>query len=205
MRNPSAKIENRLINNGYKSIVGLDEVGRGAIAGPIVAAAVVFPVKVQRIYRIKNIRDSKLLSSKKRSNLFNNIISNSKAWSVGIVSNQVIDKIGIAKANILAMEKAIEKLNFYVKPDYLLIDYLELSKTSLPQENITKGDQKVYSISAASIIAKVVRDSILRSLHRKYSKYGFNKHVGYGTRLHYKNLKKFGPCPIHRTSFELRE
>lgn len=201
MKTPSAKIENNLIKQGYKYIAGLDEAGRGAWAGPIVAAAVVMPTE-ERILRIRGIRDSKLLNQRKRAALFDHIISFCLAWSVGIVSESEIDSIGIAAANALALERAFLKICIDVKPDYLLIDYFKLDSIKLPQENIVKGDQKVYSIAAASIIAKVVRDSILRSEARHYPKYGFDNHKGYGTRAHFRMIKKYGPQDIHRKTFE---
>ena len=198
---PSAKIENSLIKQGYKCIAGLDEVGRGALAGPIVAAAVIMPTK-KKIYRLRGIKDSKLLNSKQRGILFDKIINSCLTWSVGIVSENEIDQQGIATANVLAMERAIWKLHLNVKPDYLLIDYLKLENIDLPQENVVNGDQEVYSIATASIIAKVVRDNILKAESRHYPEYGFNKHKGYGTKLHFKMIKKHGLLPIHRKTFE---
>lgn len=202
MTKPQAKIENKLIKQGYCLIIGLDEVGRGALAGPLVAAAVVMSVKNNKICRLRGVNDSKKLSSKKREKIFDKIIEKSLAWGLGIVSSQVIDEIGIQKANILAMEQAVEKIKIILEPEFLLTDYLRLEKSNLPQENIVRGDAKVYSIACASILAKVVRDNILKAEHRHYPKYGFDKHVGYGTRRHLRVLKKHGPSPIHRKTFE---
>ena len=208
---PSAKIENKLINQGYKNIVGIDEVGRGAIAGPIVAAAVIMPAYAKasagkpikkKIVRLQNVRDSKQLTKNQREKLFDRLICNCLSWSVGIVHQDMIDEIGIQQANTLAMERALEKLYLTLKPDYLLVDYIKLENCKLPQQSIVGGDSRVYLIAAASILAKVVRDAILAAESNKHPYYGFEKHVGYGTTHHIKMIKKHGPCVLHRKSFE---
>ncbi len=193
---PNYNLENKLIKQGYKNIVGIDEVGRGALAGPLVAVAaeilnLKFPIS-------KQIRDSKLLSENQREKIFENL-SEKVIWSVGIVSHKEIDKIGITKANILVIKRAIRKLE--IDPDYLLLDKVYGFKHNLPFESIVKGDSKVLSIAAASILAKVYRDRMMRKYHKKYPNYNFNKHKGYGTALHKLCLKKHGVCKIHRTSY----
>ncbi|MFH1347825.1 MAG: ribonuclease HII [Candidatus Margulisiibacteriota bacterium] len=199
MRRPSFSIENKLREKGYSIIAGIDEVGRGPLAGPVVAAAVVLPEGT----RIQGLADSKLLSAQAREKLFVKIRQKASAIGIGIVSHKLIDKLNIGKANLLAMKIAVENLGLY--PDYLLIDgkrnKLEIP---LPQTGINSGDKKCSSIAAASIIAKVTRDRLMLTLHKKYPEYRFDRHKGYGTREHFLMLKKFGPCPIHRRSFTLK-
>lgn len=192
----SFKYEKKLWKKGFSLIAGVDEVGRGPLAGPIVAAAVVLPPKV----KLPGLNDSKLLSPEKREELF--VLIKKAALSIGIakVSHKLIDKINIHQANLLAMKLAVEALS--IIPDYLLIDggrnKLDLS---IPQMGISGGDRKCASIAAASIIAKVTRDRLMVRYHKKYPEYGFAQHKGYGTRLHVRKLLKHGPCPIHRISF----
>jgi len=195
MKWPNLRRENNLYKKGYQLIAGLDEAGRGAWAGPIVAAAVILSPN-SKIYGIK---DSKLLTSRKREELFFKITQNSIAWAVGIVSHKIIDQRGINRANILACQKAIERL--LVKPDYLLIDFIQWEKINLPYQSIIKGDRKVQSISAASIVAKVTRDHLLIKKDKKYPKYGFARHKGYGTQFHRQMIYQYGLCDFHRKSF----
>ena len=204
MEYPTYNLEKKLIKQGYKNIVGIDEVGRGALAGPIVAVATIifnFPnlPSGRQLTNSKQIRDSKLLSEKQREKIFNEI-SNKVIWSIGIASHKEIDKIGITRANILAIKRAINKLE--TNPNYLLLDRVSGFTHRLPFESIIKGDNKVLSISIASILAKVTRDRIMRKLHQKYPVYHFYQHKGYGTALHLKCLKEFGICKIHRQSYE---
>lgn len=193
---PNQKYENKLHKQGYIYIAGLDEVGRGSWAGPLVSGAVIFHPNT----KVKNIKDSKLLSAQKREQMFLYITKNCLTWSVGVVSPQEIDEIGILPANRLAFERSVKRLN--LKPDYLLIDGLRNLDSSIHNEFIIKGDQKILSIAAASIVAKVVRDFILRDLHKYYPEYNFYQHKGYGTRKHFDALKKYGPCEIHRFSYK---
>lgn len=202
MKYPNFSEEKKLWKAGFKFVVGLDEAGRGPLAGPVVAGAVM--VRNFKFEIFKKINDSKKLSEKQR-NYFYEVITNDKdiKWGIGIVSEKVIDKINILEATKLAMQKALRqaqgKLNGNI--DFLLLDGNFKINSSIPQKSIIKGDQKVVSISSASIIAKVTRDRIMEKYHKKYPHYQFDKHKGYGTQLHIKMIKKFGACPIHRKSF----
>ncbi|MFH1597817.1 MAG: ribonuclease HII [Patescibacteria group bacterium] len=193
MTYPNRQLENKLAKK-YQRIAGVDEAGRGALAGPIVAGAVIMPRK-----RILGIKDSKLLSPQKRQILFKEIKKEAIAWAIGSVSNKQIDKIGIGRANKLAIQKAIGKLN--PRPDYVLIDGNLKIDSKLPYRSIIDGDYKIYVIAAASILAKVYRDNLLVSYHRKYPKYQLSSHKGYGTKTHLVQLKKLGPSQLHRLSF----
>lgn len=193
--NPNLKEEKNCWEKGFNVVVGLDEVGRGPLAGPVVAGAV-FVSKDFKI--IKGINDSKKLSEKQRENFYK-ILTNNKdiKWGIGIVSQKEIDKINILQATKLAMKKAIKNLG----AEYLLLDGNFKLNTNLPEKSIIKGDSKVFSISCASIIAKVTRDRIMKKYHAKYPEYGFDKHKGYGTAFHIKKIKELGACPIHRKTF----
>ncbi len=177
-------------------MAGVDEAGRGCLAGPVVAGAVILDEKRP----IHGLGDSKALSEKRRNELFVEIRENALAYSVGITGPAQIDRINILQASLLAMEKAVLALE--EKPDCLLID--GNSKTSLPirQKTIVKGDSKCASIAAASIVAKVTRDRIMTEIERKYPGYGFSRHKGYPTKTHFDALRSLGPCPIHRKSFK---
>lgn len=193
---PTYKVENKLYKLGFKNIAGLDEVGRGAWAGPVVAAAVILPPKL----KIKGLKDSKLLTSKKREELFIFINKNALRIGLGIISEKIIDEKGIISATRQAFLQAIEQLSN--KADYLLVDGIKIFDHELPLKFFIKGDQKIMSIAAASIIAKVSRDNILKKYDKKYPKYGFSRHKGYGTILHKKNIFNYGICDIHRKSFK---
>lgn len=197
----SFRQEKKLWRSGYQYIVGLDEAGRGALAGPIVAAAVVFDFR--KIKKIKGINDSKKLSIKKREKLFKEIIQSCFSWQVVMVGEKIIDRLGIAKANKLAFMRAIKNLK--IKPDFVLIDgIMVLKNLKIPSKSIIKADQKIYSVAAASILAKVSRDNLMKRLSKKYPLYKFDQHKGYGTKGHYQRLKKYGSCPCHRQSFRLQ-
>jgi ribonuclease HII len=193
---PSLKYEKKLWKQGKRFVAGVDEVGRGALAGPLVAAAVILPENS----RIPGLNDSKKLSFGQREKIFQKIKKVAMAIGIGKVSHRMIDKINIGQANLLAMKKAVENLK--VKPDYLLIDG-ERNKIdlSVAQEGICKGDARCASIAAASIIAKVTRDRIMIKYAQKYPQYYFEQHKGYGTQKHLDAIQKHGPCPIHRRSF----
>jgi len=193
---PSSKYEKQLHKLGYTLIAGLDEAGRGSWAGPLVAGAVILPPNK----KFKGIRDSKLLSPQKRQKLFLQITKNAVSWSVGIVSHQEIDKMGIIPANRLAFERAVKKLQ--ITPEYLLVDGVRNFSSNIPHQFIIQGDRKIVSIAAASIIAKVIRDQILKTLHQLYPMYNFEKHKGYGTKEHLKYLSEYGPSEIHRLSYK---
>ena len=189
------EIENRLKNEGFVKIAGIDEAGRGPLAGPVVAACAI--MDLDNI--IEGIDDSKKLSHKKRAALLDEILDKAIAYGVGIVDIDIIEEINIYQATKLAMKLACE--NMKVQPDYVICDAMKDLDISYPQEAIIKGDSKSYSIGAASIIAKETRDSIMIEYDSKYQEYGFAKHKGYGTKQHVDALKKHGKCEIHRPSF----
>jgi len=197
MSNPNCSEEKKLWKNGFKYVAGLDEVGRGPLAGPVVAGAVVILNPKIHLKKLK-INESKKLSEKQREILYK-ILTNHKdiKWGIGIVSEKVIDKINILEATKLAMKKSIRA----IKPNFILLDGNFSLDIGMLEKSIIKGDQKVISISVASIIAKVTRDRIMKKLHKKYPQYGFDKHKGYGTAFHMEMIKKYGPCKIHRWSF----
>ena len=193
--------ESKYFNSGYKFVGGVDEAGRGPLAGPVVAACVV----IGSDFRIDSkelelINDSKKLSAKNREKLFGLIKEKVLAVEIGIADNLEIDKINILQASFLAMRRAIKKLK--VEPDYILVDgNFKIPKLDKPQEAIIGGDGKVFAIAAASIIAKVSRDWLMTEIDKKYPEYEFSKHKGYGTKLHIEKIMEFGPCPVHRMSF----
>lgn len=175
---------------------GVDEAGRGPLAGPVVAATVILSKKEQ----IAGLNDSKKLSHKKRELLLNEINKKALHIGIGIVDNKKIDEINILQAALKAMEIAVENLT--VRPDFLLIDGNKTTSLKIPQKAIIKGDSKCASIAAASIVAKVTRDRIMAEFDSKYPDYNFIKNKGYPTRDHYEMIKKYGPCPIHRKTFK---
>ena len=184
------------LSKGYKNICGVDEAGRGPLAGPVYAAAVILPLNLQ----IDGLNDSKKLSEKKREQLFDEIKEKAIAYSVGIATEAEIDEINILNATFLAMKRAVDSLT--VKADYALIDgnrYPHIG--DICEETVVKGDGKVMSIAAASIIAKVSRDRFMLELAKKYPQYQFEKHKGYGTKLHYEMIEKYGVSDIHRKTF----
>ena len=185
------KYERSAKQKGYRMIAGIDEVGRGPLAGPVVAAAVILPEGMEDI----GLDDSKKLSAKKREEIFEMIKEQAVAIGIGIVDAFTIDKINIYEASKVAMKRAIELLP--KQPDYLLIDAMKLD-TGIPEEGIIKGDAKSISIAAASIIAKEVRDQMMRDYEQLYPGYGFAQNAGYGTKAHIEGLEKLGPTPIHR-------
>jgi len=189
------RYENKLWKQGYDCIAGLDEVGRGSWAGPIVAGIVVLPRK----FKTRGINDSKKLTLLQREKLFLNIIKNCLSWSVGIVSHNIIDELGILQANRIAFEKAIQKIN--IEPDYLVIDGIKIFEPEHDHEFVIKGDSKIVSVAAASIIAKVVRDKLLNYYHKIYPQYCFDEHKGYGTAKHQSALEEHGLSEIHRLTY----
>jgi ribonuclease HII len=195
---PSFKEEKILRANGFQFIAGVDEVGRGALMGPVMAAAVILPDNFRARWKSR-VRDSKQLTPAAREYLFDFIMGVAVSVGVGASSNDVIDAVGIAKATRLAMIQAIEQLK--PQPQFLLIDYVRLSESSLPQKGITHGDSLVFSIACASIIAKVTRDRLVTEMDKDYPGYGFAGHKGYGTREHLECLREKGPCRLHRRSF----
>ena len=187
--------ENLLKEKGYKAVCGIDEAGRGPLAGPVFAAAVILPDDLGDL----GINDSKKLSEKKRDALFDIIKEKAIAWSVASAGEAEIDEINILNATFLAMKRAVEGLS--VKPDVALVDGNRKPKTGIEEITLVKGDAKSISIAAASILAKVSRDRYLLELDEKYPEYQFSKHKGYPTALHYEMIKKHGISPVHRLSF----
>jgi len=186
---------------GYKAgrtkIAGVDEAGRGPLAGPVVAAACILP----RGYLIEGLDDSKKLTPLQRSHLYKKISEDPKIiHGIGVVSHEEIDRINILQATIVAMLKAVSQLK--EKPDYILCDGLKLPHDAIPTEKIIKGDSLSLSIAAASILAKVTRDRLMLEYHEKFPEYGFDKHKGYGTEKHRAAIARLGPCAIHRKTFE---
>ncbi|MBR5246816.1 MAG: ribonuclease HII [Clostridia bacterium] len=188
--------EEKALNAGYKVICGIDEAGRGPLAGPVHAAAVILPLGLE----IEGLNDSKKLTEKKREQLFDVICEKALDYSIGIATEKEIDEINILNATFLAMHRAVEGLK--IKPDYALIDGNQYPKIPfIAEETVVKGDAKSMSIAAASILAKVSRDRFMLEKAMEYPQYQFEKHKGYGTKVHYEALKEFGPSPIHRLSF----
>lgn len=190
------EFESKASHQGFKNIAGIDEAGRGPLAGPVVAAAVIFPSKVN----IPGLNDSKKLSANKREELFPKIQEISVAFGLAVVDQKVIDKINILQAARLAMKQAVETLK--ITPGLLLIDGNQKIDSTLNQWVIVKGDSRSLSIAAASVLAKVTRDRIMDGYHKLYPQYEFNRHKGYGTRLHRNLIQEHGPCPIHRRTFK---
>jgi ribonuclease HII len=195
---PSFDEEIKLHKQGYKFIAGVDEVGRGALAGPVVAAAVILPVPANFSW-LSQVRDSKQISPLKRQTVSRLAQKSEIAIGLGMISSTIIDGEGIVKATQLAMSQAIKKLP--LTPDFILIDAIRLPGVPLPQKSIVHGDRLSLSIACASIIAKVNRDEYMMRQDTLYPVYGLAGHKGYGTREHMFNLKELGPCPIHRRSF----
>lgn len=190
--------EKKLVEQGYRYIAGVDEVGRGPLAGPTVAAAVILPHDIEASW-LHLVRDSKKLTPKSRESLFPLIEEAAIAIGIGYSPPDVIDSQGIVKAVRMAMCSAIDNLS--PPPDFLLIDFLALYELAIPQKSIVKGDGLSVSIACASIIAKVTRDRIMIALDELYPNYGFARHKGYMTREHTESLRRFGACPAHRKSF----
>ena len=181
---------------GYARIAGVDEVGRGPLAGPVVAAACILPSEIS----LEGLDDSKKLTPAHREALFEHLTAHPEVvYGIGEVDAQQIDVINILQASLLAMLLAVQKLS--QKPDYLLIDGIHAPKTQIPSKTLVKGDSRSFSIAAASVIAKVIRDRLMLEYHALYPQYGFDSHKGYGTHQHLLALEAEGPCPIHRLSF----
>lgn len=195
----NTRYERKLMRAGYQTICGVDEVGRGAYAGPIVAGAAILNFNKRGFFN--KINDSKLLTPEKREKFSGIIIEHALAWSISSITNFEIDKFGLSSANKKVLTRACLKLN--LDPDYILSDYMVGTKYHKPFELIKSGDKKIISIAAASIIAKVFRDRMMRAFALEYPEYGFEKHKGYGTKLHRARLKEFGPSVIHRLSYSI--
>lgn len=189
------EIENEMAANGYSVICGVDEAGRGPLAGPVCAAAVILPPNIE----IPGLNDSKKLSDKRRRELYPVIKEKALAFGIAFADHREIDEINILQATYLAMERAMNQLD--VKPDLALIDGNRSKDFGLPVKTVVHGDSLSASIAAASILAKVTRDDFMLDMAKEYPQYGFDVHKGYGTKAHYAALSALGPCPIHRMSF----
>ena len=196
---PDYSLEMSAINKGFQYIAGVDEVGYGPGAGPVVAAAVIIPNgHVKTLLEAGKVKDSKKLTAKRREEAYEDLVKVCN-YGIGIINNDIIDEINILEATRLAMSKAVYDLE---SCDYLLIDGRVELRTTIPQRQIIKGDNKSISVAAASIIAKVTRDNIMRSLHKKFPIYDWDKNKGYLTKSHLTALKKYEPCPYHRLSYK---
>lgn len=190
------QMEQELYKKGFENIAGIDEAGRGPLAGPVVVAGVIMP----KDSMIEGVNDSKKVSEKKREKLYDQIIEEAISYSVAIIGQDCIDEINILNATKQGVTAVVEELD--VKPNLILVDALtHINTKGIPYDSIIKGDAKCYSIAAASILAKVTRDRIMRQWDEIYPQYGFAKHKGYGTSAHILAIKEYGLCPIHRRSF----
>jgi ribonuclease HII len=192
---PNLEIEHLIWQEKILYIAGLDEAGRGPLAGPVAAGAVIFTPYDY----IEEVKDSKKLSAKQREEIYQLITRRALTFGVGIVDNLEIDRINIRRATFKAMRMAIGSLS--KNPQYLLIDGEELPDKLYRQEAVVEGDNQSFTIAAASILAKVTRDRLMMECHQQYPQYGFDRHKGYGTKFHREMIRKHGPCPIHRRSF----
>ena len=186
--------EQELHRQGYVNVAGVDEVGRGPLAGPVVAAAVILP----HDFDVLGIDDSKKLSEKRREELYEIITEKAVAWGIGMADHATIDEINILQAAKLAMKRALAELE---DVDYITFDAMKIEDIDIPQESVIKGDSKILAIAAASIVAKVTRDRMMTEYAKQYPGYGFEKNKGYGTKAHYEGISEHGICPIHRRSF----
>lgn len=189
--------EEDLSSKGFKMIAGVDEAGRGPLAGPVVAASVILPSGI----RLNGLNDSKKLTPAVRDRLYEEIMEKAVSFSVGTVSEKDIDILNIYQASLKAMRKAITRMD--PAPDFILVDAVQIPGVTIPQMPLVRGDGLSASIAAASVLAKVTRDRLMDKYDREYPQYGFAKHKGYGTREHMEAICKYGPCPIHRSSFNL--
>lgn len=188
-------IEKKLFERGFQLIAGTDEAGRGPLAGPVVAAAVIFPPDVI----IEGIEDSKKINAKEREKLAKEIQTKAIAYSISVIDHNLIDELNIFRASLLAIKQAIERLK--VTPDFILVDGKFSPDISIPVKSIVKGDSKCFTIASASILAKTYRDSLMREYSKEYPKYNFQKNMGYPTLDHIQAILKFGHCEIHRKTF----
>jgi ribonuclease HII len=196
---PTLEEEDRLKLQGHMLIAGLDEVGRGCLAGPVVAAAAILPLADDCLHLFAGVRDSKQLSAAQRERLYKVIMEHAVGVGVGVISVAMIDRYNILRATRMAMQQALAALP--MRPTYLLLDAMKLPAVRLPQLSLIKGDARCLSIAAASVVAKVTRDKLMEELDQQYPGYGFARHKGYGTEEHQRALVTLGPCPIHRKTF----
>ncbi len=198
---PTLEYEEALWKQGFFLVAGIDEAGRGCWAGPVTAGAVILPADAEMLLTLKGARDSKMMTPDERERMFAVITAHALTWAVGEADNTEIDRVGILNATKNAMKRALAALN--PRPVRLLIDYVRLHDVTIPQTGIKHGDAVSLSIACASILAKVTRDRLMcETAARLYPQYGFERHKGYGTKLHREALEKYGPCPLHRLSFK---
>jgi len=201
---PDLSFELPLWEAGVRYIAGIDEAGRGPLAGPVCAAAVILPSDPALADHLQGVRDSKQMTPTSREHWTDIVMQEASTYGIGFASPQEIDALGILPATLLAVRRALHRLN--TRPEHLLLDHLKLTDDSTPQTSLTKGDARSLSIAAASILAKTSRDALMRELDWSYPAYGFARHKGYATAAHLRTLAEIGPCPIHRFSFApLRE
>lgn len=197
---PTLDYEEALWKQGFFAVAGIDEAGRGCLAGPVMAGAVILPAESGIAERLRGVRDSKLMTPAERDEMYDAVIQEAAAWGAGEADNREIDRIGILNATKNAMKRAVGNLG--MQPDHLLIDFVRLHDVTTPQIGLKHGDMLCLSIACASVIAKVTRDRWMQSeAARLYPQYGFETHKGYGTREHMEALRRYGPCPIHRMTF----
>jgi len=200
---PDLSFEAALWAQGIHFVAGVDEAGRGALAGPVTAAAVILPANPSIAQKLSGVRDSKQMKASEREVWQQRIRLAATCYGIGFASHLEIDDIGIAPATRLAVQRAVDQLT--ISPQHLLVDYLTLPELSIPQTALVKGDMRSLSIAAASVLAKTARDAHLRRLDDEYPGYGFARHKGYGTQEHIERINSSGPCPIHRRSFHLHQ
>lgn len=189
------EFERRLVEKGYRCIAGVDEAGRGCLAGPVVAASVILPQNLV----IEGLKDSKQLTSRKRDEMYDRVCESALAWSWSAVDAREIDRINILQATLVAMRESVERLE--TQPDFILIDGRDTIRSTIPQKAISKGDVFSHSVAAASVIAKVTRDRMMCEHAKSYPDFSFHVHKGYGTKLHLDELAKSDPTPLHRMTF----
>ena len=197
---PDFSFEEQLWRSGIKHIAGIDEAGRGALAGPVAAAAIIFPAEPSLSNKLNGVRDSKQMSASERNTWAQRLPGIALAWAVGFADAEEIDTLGIVPATRLAIRRALSQLS--TLPDHLLVDYLNLPGETIPQTSLIKGDARSLSIAAASILAKTSRDGLCHEMELNYPGYGFARHKGYGTQFHLNALRQLGPSPVHRRSFK---
>jgi ribonuclease HII len=201
-QSPPLRFEKHLWKDGFTRIAGIDEAGRGALAGPVCAAAVILPEEARLTRILKGVRDSKQMTPEQREHWAPRIQTTAITWGVGFASAAEIDDLGIVPATKLAARRAIDSLKIH--PEALLTDALLFSDLDLPQTALIKGDQRSLSVAAASVLAKTARDALMRESETHYPGYGFARHKGYGTQAHRAAVQRLGLCPIHRRSFTIR-
>jgi ribonuclease HII len=198
---PDLSFEKILWRAGVNAVAGIDEAGRGALAGPVTAAAVILPAQENILSLLEGVRDSKQMTPAQRNRWKECIKKVASAWGVGFASVEEIDRLGILPATHLAAERALEELS--IAPEHLILDYLFLSECALPQTSLIKGDQRSLSVAAASVLAKTARDAFMVALNAQVPGFGFDRHKGYGTALHRSALEALGLSPVHRKTFHL--